>query len=128
LKELFAEEIAPVGSSTVSKYVTKPIKLANDSSNLTIRFGANIPNASDIQVYYKTGKGDSKALKTTKYTLANPDSALVNVELGNTSFSDCTYTINNMTAFDTVVVKLIFRSTNSSAVPLVRDFRVVALA
>lgn len=128
LKELFAEEIAPVGSSTVSKYVTKPIKLANDSSNLTIRFGANIPNGSDILVYYKTGKGDSKALKTTKYTLANPDSALVNVELGNESFSDCTYTINNMTAFDTVVVKLIFRSTNSSAVPLVRDFRVVALA
>ena len=128
LRELFADEIAPVGSSTVSKYVTKPIKLANDSSNLTIRFGANIPNGSDIQVYYKAGKGDSKALRTTKYTLANPDAALVTVELGSPSFSDCTYTINNMTAFDTVVVKLVFRSTNSSAVPLVRDFRVVALA
>lgn len=128
LRELFVDEIAPLGSSTVSKYVTSPIKLAQDSTNLRIRFGANIPNEAEVLVYYKTCKGDSSQLKSTKYTLATPDASIVKVENGNETFYDVDYTIENMDAFDTVTVKLALRSTNSSAVPRVRDLRVIALA
>jgi hypothetical protein len=128
LRELFVDEIAPLGSSTVSKYVTSPIKLAQDSTNLRIRFGANIPNEAEVLVYYKTCKGDSSQLKSTKYTLATPDASIVKVENGNETFYDVDYTIENMSAFDTVTVKLALRSINSSAVPRVRDLRVIALA
>ena len=128
LKELFVDEIAPVGSSTVSKYVTTAIKLANISTNSRIRFGANIPNGADVEVYYKTCVGDSGQLETTKYTLATPDSAIVKVENGNETFYDIDYSIENMIPFDNIVVKLVMKSTNSSAIPRIRDLRVIALA
>jgi hypothetical protein len=128
LKELFVDEIAPVGSSTMSKYVTTPVKLANISTNTRIRFAANIPNGADVEVYYKTCVGDSGQLESTKYTLATPDSSIVKVENGNETFYDIDYTIENMTPFDNIVVKIAMKSTNSSAIPRIRDLRVIALA
>lgn len=128
LKELFVDEIAPVGSSAISKYVTSAIKLANISTNTRIRFAANIPNGADVEVYYKTCVGDSAQLETTKYTLATPDSSIIKVENGNERFYDIDYTIENMNPFDNIVVKLVMKSTNSSAIPRIRDLRVIALA
>jgi hypothetical protein len=128
LKELFVDEIAPVGSSAVSKYVTSPIKLANISTNTRIRFAANIPNGADVEVYYKTCTGDSGQLETTKYTLATSDDDIVKVENGNETFYDIDYSIEDMTPFDNIVVKLVMKSTNSSAIPRIRDLRVIALA
>jgi Domain of unknown function (DUF4815) len=128
LKELFVDEIAPIGSSTMSKYVTTPVKLANISTNTRIRFAANIPNGADVEVYYKTCVGDSGQLDSTKYTLATPDSPIVKVENGNETFYDIDYTIENMKPFDNIVVKIAMKSTNSSAIPRIRDLRVIALA
>jgi hypothetical protein len=126
VREQFFDEITPEGSSTISKYVTAPVKFANPSTYLRVRFAANIPSESDIQVYYKTSSGDTKQLQTTKYTLLNPDSTLPKVELGNTAFSDVNYTLTGMAAFDGIVVKIVMRSTNSSAVPLIKDLRIIA--
>lgn len=128
LRELFVDEIAPVGSSAASKYVTSPIKLANISTNTRIRFAANIPNGADVEVYYKTCVGDSGQLESTKYTLATPDSSIVKVENGNERFYDIDYSIENMNPFDNIVVKIVMKSTNSSAIPRIRDLRVIALA
>ena len=128
LKELFVDEIAPVGSSAISKYVTTPIKLANISTNTRIRFAANIPNGADVEVYYKTCVGESGQLESTKYTVATPDSSIVKVENGNETFYDIDYSIENMIPFDNIVVKLVMKSTNSSAIPRIRDLRVIALA
>ena len=126
VREQFFDEITPEGSSTLSKYVTAPVKFANPSTFLRVRFAANIPSESDVQVYYKTCTGDTKQLQTTKYTLLNPDSAIPKVELGNTAFSDVNYTLTGMAAFDSIVVKIVMRSTNSSAVPLIKDLRFIA--
>lgn len=128
LKELFVDEIAPLGSSTVSKYVTAPIRLANISTNTRIRFSANIPNGSDVEVYYKTCVGESAQFGSIRYQKATPDSSIVKVENGNENFYDIDYSIENMIPFDNAVVKLVMKSTNSSAVPRIRDLRVIALA
>ena len=126
VRELFFDEITPDGSSTISKYVTTPVKFANPSTYLRVKIGANIPTEADVQVYYKTCSGDSKQLATTKYTLLTPDANIVKVENGSLSFNDIDYTLTNMVPFDTIVVKIVMRSTNSSAVPIVRDFRIIA--
>jgi hypothetical protein len=126
VKEQFYDEITPEGSSSLSKYVTTPVKLANPSTYVRIKFAANIPAESDVLVYYKTCTGDSKQLSTTKYTLVSPDSTIAKVELGNKIFSDINYTLTGIAAFDTIVVKIVMKSTNSSAVPLVKDLRIIA--
>ena len=123
---LFADEIAPVGSSSQSKYVTSPVKFANASTYTRVMLSANIPAEANVSVYYKTCTGDSKQLNNTKYTLMTPDSSVVKVANGDPTFSDITYTLTGMASFDTIQVKIVMNSTNTSACPIIRDFRVIA--
>jgi len=128
LRELFADEIAPIGSSSASKYVTVPINLAQTSTYLRVKFAANIPNGSDVQVYYKAYAGEAKQLDRTKYTLMSPDSAINKVENGNSTFFDVDYTLQDMTPFDVFSIKIVMNSTNSSAIPKIKDLRIIACA
>jgi hypothetical protein len=123
---LFASEIAPVGSSSISKYVTTPVKFANSSTYLRMMIAANIPAEANVSVYYKTCTGDSSKLSNAKYTLAIPDGSVIKVDNGDPTFSDITYTLTGITSFDTVMVKIVMNSTNSAAVPIVKDFRLIA--
>ena len=129
---LFKDEISPVGSSGISKYVTNPVKLALTSTFIKIRFSANVPSQADVDVYYKTTLGSTSALDSIKYTLATPDLAMVKVENGNETFYDVEYSIDNSAAnlepFDALQVKLVMRSTNTSAIPKIKDLRIVACA
>lgn len=124
----FTDEIAPVGSTTASKYVSKVIKLALPSTFMKVRFAANIPNQSDVAVYYKTSLGSSGNMDKTKYTLATPVSTPVKVENGNETFYDVDYSLNNLSPFDAVQVKLVMKSVNTSAVPRIKDLRIIACA
>ncbi len=129
LRELFVDEIAPVGSSTYSKYVTSPVKLNLSSTYTRIKLAANVPSGSDIAIYYKTCVGDSSQLRTTKYTLANPSgNGITKVELGDETFYDVDYDLENMIPFDNIVVKIVMKSTNSCAVPRIKDLRIIACA
>ena len=123
---LFADEIAPVGSSSISKYVTTPVKFANTSTYLRVMLAANIPAEADVSVYYKVCTGDSSQLNNTKYTLITPDTSVVKVDNGDPTFSDITYTLTGISSFDTVIVKVVMNSTNSAAVPIVKDLRIIA--
>lgn len=125
---LFTDDITAIGSSSASKYVTKPVKLALPSTFLKVRFAANIPSQSDVLVYYKTSLGSTGTLDKTKYTLASPVSAPTKVENGNESFYDVDYSLTNLVPFDAVQVKLVMKSTNSSAIPRIKDLRIIACA
>ena len=112
--------------STISKYVTSPVKFANLSTYMRVMLSANIPAEADVSVYYKTCTGDAGQLATTKYTQLTPDGTVVKVDNGNYTFSDITYTLTGMTSFDTVIVKIVMKSSNTAAVPVIKDFRVIA--
>jgi hypothetical protein len=126
VRELFFDDITPEGSSSLGKYVTTPIKFANSSTYLRVRFAANIPSEATVKVFYKTSVGDTKQLAATKYTQMNPDSTIVKVENGNPAFSDIDFTLTGLTPFDGLVVKIVLQSTNSCAVPIIKDLRVIA--
>jgi hypothetical protein len=125
-RTLFASEIAPVGSTSQSKYVTTPVKFAFASTYLRVMMAANIPAEADVSVYYKTCTGDSAQLDNTKYTLMTSDGVVTKVDNGNPTFSDLTYTLTDMPSFDTIVIKIVMNSTNTSAPPIIKDFRIIA--
>jgi hypothetical protein len=125
-RTLFASEIAPVGSTSQSKYVTTPVKFAFASTYLRVMMAANIPAEADVSVYYNTCTGDSAQLNNTKYTLMTADGVVTKVDNGNPTFSDLTYTLTGMPSFDTIVVKIVMNSTNTSAPPIIKDFRIIA--
>ena len=128
-RTLFFDEIAPVGSSTHSKYVSKDISLAQPSSYLRIRMAANIPDEANIDLYFKTSvAGAVNDLNNTIWTVFKPDDTIVKVANGNKSFYDITYSKTDIIPFDTVAVKLVMKSINSAAVPRVKDLRIIACA
>ncbi len=127
--ETFVDEIAPFGSSSAAKYVTRDIKLANTSNMLNIRFAAAIPAGATIEVYYKTRSvGSATDLNTVPYTLARPTNSLVFDPVGFEQFRDVECSIENIAAFDVVKVKLVMKSINRAAVPRIKDLRIIALA
>jgi hypothetical protein len=129
MRKMFVDEIAPVGSSTHSKYVSKIINLENPSSYIRTKLAANIPDGSDLLVYYKTiGVGSVHSPETMNWTLFSPDKVITKVQVGNETFTDIDYSIVGLAAFDALQIKLVMKSTNSSAVPRVKDLRIIACA
>jgi hypothetical protein len=128
-RERFVDEIAPLESSTFSKYVTKTVNLANASNFLRVRFAANIPSEARVEVYYKTAiVGSNSSFDSVPYRLMNSDSPIINASNATDQFYDVSYSANDLSAFDKVKLKLVFKSQNTSEVPRIKDLRIIACA
>ena len=128
-RERFVDEIAPLESSTYSKYVTKRVNLANASNFLRVRFAGNIPAEASVEVYYKTAVvGSNSAFESVPYSLMTVDAPIVNASNSTDQFFDIAYSQNNMASFDAVQLKLVLKSQNSSEIPRIKDLRVIACA
>ncbi len=126
---MFVAEIAPVGSTTYSKYLTKKVNLANASTFARIRFAASIPADAAIEVYYKVGAvGSNAEFSTLNWTALSSDAPIVYAQQGSDRFTDMTFSTGNITAFESIQIKLVMKSTNTSAVPKIKDLRVIACA
>ena len=93
-------------------------------------FGANIPavTGSDIEVYYKLlPAGSTTDITKFNFVKATPTANLIKTSNRNT-FTDVAYELENLPAFDAVVVKIVFKTGNSAQVPRVKDLRVIACA
>ena len=103
--------------------------MANTSNLIRVQFGASIPADASVDVYYKTGAlGSTTSFDTINWTLIPSDSQVVYVQVGSDQFIDTTFTAKDISAFDSLQIKLVMKSTNSAAVPRVKDLRVIACA
>jgi hypothetical protein len=128
-REMFVAEISPHGGSTYSAYVTKKVNLANPSSYLRVMFSINLPKEASIEVYYKANPaGAATGYDQITHTLMTPDTAIPNYTNSDNKFVDVTYSLTNMPTYDAVLVKLVMKSTNSSAIPRIKDLRVISCA
>jgi hypothetical protein len=128
-RERFVDEIAPIESSSYSKYVTKTVNLANPSNYLRVRFAVNLPAEASVEVYYKTAVvGSTASFDNVPYTLMTVDAPIVNFSNGTERFVDASFSKADMEAFDAVKLKIVMKSDNSSEVPRIKDLRVIACA
>jgi hypothetical protein len=129
IRTLFVDEIAPIGSSSVNKYISRAITLANPSTFFRIRYAGNIPQEADVKVYYKTSPvGSTLDFDRINWTLSSPDAPIVKVQNGDTTFIDVDYSEEGLPQFDVIAVKIVMQSTNSSAIPRIKDLRIIACA
>jgi hypothetical protein len=125
--ELFVDETAPVGSSTISKYVSTRVNFANVSTYLRVQLAAAVPPAANLLVYYKVNPaGSTGNFDALPYTLLTPDSPIPYTS--NATFTDISYSLQGMASFDAIQVKLVMQSTDTSQVPMVKDLRIIACA
>jgi hypothetical protein len=119
------------GDSNAAVYMTKKVQLKEVANAIHVLFdGLKRPDASgtdpSIDVYYKVMGNDSNtqfndlgwSLATIKETV-QPDAS---------DFKEHTYEIESLEDFSTFAVKLVLQSVNSSNVPLIENFRAIALS
>jgi hypothetical protein len=125
-RDSFIDERAYLGGSSAAKYVTRSIRLEYPSKFLKILFAANVPKEGDIDVYYRTlNLGSFESLESTNYILATPVNPITYTENPEV-FTDVEYDIENIPLFNALTVKIVFRSSNSSQVPSIKDLRIIA--
>jgi len=135
-REFFVDEVAPTGSSTLNKYVSKIVRLqlpsgikSDDTMLLKLKFAANIPGDADVQVYYKIDPiGEETIFDQIPWTVMNLESgsSMVKTSLEDKQFYDINYLADGLRVFDGFQVKIVMKSKNSSAVPQIRDLRIIA--
>lgn len=125
----FVSETDPQAGSSASKHITTPVTLEETAVGLKILIGANRPSAASFDVYYRVA-GDGDILSTTNWTLVPQETSVPSDETP-TRFREYEYIVGgqggNLNPFTEFQIKIVFNSTNSSKVPVLRDLRVIAL-
>ena len=129
----YQDETTANGSSALSKYITRRIDLNNPAAALRMFVSVNRPSGSDIDVYYKVLTTDNTDTNfdslgwslitplTPLPTSTNPD------EYTEIEYDVTEADLGNNVLFSAFAVKIVFFSTNSSAIPSCHDFRAIAV-
>ena len=128
----FVADTAKSGGSSASKYVTKPVLLANESAALDIRLSAYVPGTSEVEVYFRISNADDarnmhELIWTPFNTDGSPDTAIAPAD-DDTTFREFKYSADNLNKFTAFQLKLVMKGTVSSYPPRVKDLRGIALA
>jgi len=128
----FVADTAKSGGSGPSKYITRPVILANDSSALDVRLSAYIPGTSEVELYFRLSNADdARNMHELVWTPFNddgsPDTAIAPID-DNATFREYKYSADNLNKFTAFQLKIVMKGTVSSYPPRVKDLRGIALA
>ncbi len=126
-------------------YVSKIVRLDKSSDTLKVVFDAYTSSSNDIRVMYRLLRSDSPDSQQLyeffpgynnldsfgdvidpKNNSGKPDK-FVNFSSLTTEFKTFEYTAKDLPLFEGYQIKIIMRGTNQSYVPLIKDFRAIAL-
>jgi len=118
----YVDEIGPRSSSS-AKYLTRKINFSGSaatSTSLNVRFAAQVPSGARVDIYYKIAVvGDSTEFSELTWVYMGT----VGV---NNVMTDQSLTRNGLPEFNAASIKLVMNSTNSAAVPKIKDLVVIA--
>ena len=128
--EYIAETNSGSGSA-MSKHITTPINIIEPAVGLKVLLAANRPSGSNIDLYYRTlPVGSDDDITTVNFTQVDLDT-FVGTDDNRDTFREYAYTIGGLggtlTPFTTFQLKVVFRATNTSKVPRIKDLRAIAL-
>lgn len=125
----FVSETDPVAGSSASKHITTPVTLNETAVGLKVLIGAHRPSVASFDVYYRTAE-EAELIEGQNWVLATLETPIPSDEAE--IYRDYEYLIGgqagNLTPFTQFQLKIVFNSTNSSRVPILRDLRVIALS
>jgi hypothetical protein len=136
---LYTSDINSKNSSSVAKYVTKEVTLANAATTVEVRLSANISEQDDLEVYYKTKPVNSQSVfddiewkPFNQY--GNPDievvplndSAISGLFEKQESYKEYKYSVSNLNDFSSFAVKIVMKAANPCYIPKIQDARIVA--
>lgn len=114
-----------VGGSSLACHVDKKFTVKEDADSLKVFFNVNRPSGSYIDFYYKISSGNDADFDEKDWVLATPDDTIPFSDSTDT-FNEVAYTINNLPNFTIYSGKIVLTTTNSSKVPIISDYRIIA--
>ena len=121
----YIAETAATGGSELAKYITRKVDLSEEADVIDVYLTATRPSGSTIDLYYKTvGAGEDSDFDSIDWTLATSSEAIPVSDSG--SLEEAKYSIDPAGSFGSMAFKIVLRSSNSSSVPVVKDFRAIA--
>ena len=128
----YQAETNPQSGSWLSKHITVPVTLENTAVGLKILLAANRPSVSDFHVYYRTDTSVTTGnILDANWVLIAPENSIPSDD-DPERFREYTYLPGgaggSLDAFSAFQLKIVFESTNSTKVPIIRDLRAIALA
>ena len=128
-QEKYKPETDPLVGSSASKHVTKSISLLAAAQGLKVFLGVNKPAVCGVNLYYKACMGE-QSYNSINWVLADVDTVMPPDEDPNV-FREYIYTIGGDTGtlpdFTKFKLKIVFTSSNSSKIPVIRDLRAISL-
>jgi len=135
-------EDQPAGGPAEARYITRMVTLADgmDAGDFRVYFGAYKPSVANIYVYYKIlSADDSDTFDNKGYQLMTIVKGQNNVSLnqedikeyvyapGSDNVADDRVQYGSFTSFKYFAIKIVMTTTDTTRVPRIRDFRVVAI-
>ena len=118
----YVEDFAPVGTYNKANYITRTLSLTNPAENIRIIFDGSTPQYTDIDIYYRTWSGDTD-LDVLPYINTGYNNITINPV---DTFTERTVEVTDIPPYLNADIKVIFRSSNSTNVPKIKNFRVIA--
>ena len=122
-------ETAAKGGNNFARYITKKVELADDADVITVFLDCNRPAASNIDLYYRVlPSGSLVDMNDTAFIAASPTQS-IGINDNPAIFEEVQYDIDPLGAnvsFGSMQFKIVMRSTNTSTVPTIKDFRAIA--
>ena len=127
----FTESTEPKGDSNAAVYITKKVTLTNPANAIHVLFDGyrahdSNGNASEIEIYFKTLGPDTNIQFTdvgwTEATIKTT------VQADASDFKEYVYEIESLEDFNTFSIKVVMQSDSSSNIPLMENFRAIALS
>jgi hypothetical protein len=125
------------GGDAVSKYITKKVDLKDEADIIKAYLSVNLPTAGSVRLYWRVLQGDGTVrvnnvdyteMNDVPWTEASPIDPITFND-NPSEFAEAEYSIDPLGAnvsFGAMQFKVVLNSTNSSRVPLLKDFRAIA--
>jgi len=136
---IYTSDINSKNSTSLSKYVTKEITLANSATTIEVRLTANMAEANDVEVYYKVKPVNSQNIFDDIEWIAFNENGLPDIEVvptndaaisglfeSQSSYKEHKYSVANLSEFSSFAVKIVMKASNPCYVPKIQDARIVA--
>ena len=127
----FVNETNARGGTSAAKHITKPITLESSAVGLKICITAHRPKEADFDVYVRTTQAGGEDIRNKSYRLIDKEQLIPSDE-NRKRYREYRYLLGgpggNFPAFTQFQIKIVFTSTNSAKVPILKDLRAIALS
>ena len=121
----FIAEEAAVGGSAYSKYITRQVDFLNPSTSIKFFTDVAKPGNSNLEFYYKAKvAGDNTNFDKIEYTKITAPT--IPTSLGG-EFYEISKQVDSIPAFNSIIFKIVLLSDDESQVPVIKNFRLIAL-